>query len=59
MEWIDPRRAPEPEERRALLAKDRSTPENRAFWDYVERTAKDVRGWPDWKRGGRAKAPAG
>lgn len=34
-----------------MLIKDKSTPENREFWEFVEKTAEEVRSWPDWKRG--------
>lgn len=33
------------------LTRDRSTEENREFWNFVERTADEVRRWPAWKRG--------
>lgn len=35
----------------ARLTKDKSTPDNRAYWNYVETTAAEVRSWPAWKRG--------
>lgn len=31
--------------------KNKTTPETRAFWASVERTAKIVDSWPAWKRG--------
>lgn len=31
--------------------KNKSTAEGRAFWAYVERTAREVDAWPAWKRG--------
>jgi hypothetical protein len=33
------------------LAKDKSTPENREYWDFVEKTAAEVATWPAWKTG--------
>lgn len=33
------------------VRKDRSTPENRAFWDAVAEAAKTVATWPAWKQG--------
>jgi hypothetical protein len=41
----------ETEQRAAGLTKDKSTPENREYWDFVESTAAEVRTWPDWKTG--------
>lgn len=35
------------------LTKDKSTPENREFWAFVEKTAAEVATWPDWKTGRR------
>jgi hypothetical protein len=32
------------------LKPDKSTPENVAYWEFVKRTAREVRGWPDWKQ---------
>jgi len=39
------------------MEKDRSTPENRAFWDAVEKAAAEVADWPAWKRLEPAAAP--
>ncbi len=33
------------------VKKDRSTPENRAFWDAVAEAARTVEAWPPWKKG--------
>lgn len=41
------------------LTRDRSTAGNREFWDYAERTAAEVRGWPAWKSGKRVEAMRG
>lgn len=30
------------------------TPENREFWDFIDRTALEVMSWPKWKRGGES-----
>ena len=27
------------------------TPESKAFWKHIEKTAKEVRKWPEWKSG--------
>lgn len=36
-----------------MIRKDKSTKENREFWEYVERIAKDVdENFPSWKKGG-------
>jgi hypothetical protein len=33
-----------------MLRKNKTDPESRAFWEYVERTARRVQDqWPDWK----------
>ncbi|MCB1018319.1 MAG: hypothetical protein H6509_02540 [Bryobacterales bacterium] len=31
--------------------KNKSTEELKQYWDFVERTAKEVDAWPAWKRG--------
>lgn len=36
-----------------MLTKDKSTPENREYWEFIEKTAAEVRTWPDWKTGRR------
>ncbi len=33
------------------LTKKRNTPESREYWEFVEKTAKEVADWPDWKKG--------
>lgn len=33
------------------VVKDRSTPENREFWDDAKRASDKVEKWPAWKRG--------
>jgi hypothetical protein len=33
------------------VRKDKSTEENREFWQAVEDAAKEVATWPAWKRG--------
>jgi len=35
------------------LKKKRDSPESQAFWSYIEKTAKEVYSWPDWKKGSR------
>lgn len=37
---------------RGRLVRNMDTPESRKFWEDVERTAAEVRTWPDWKRAG-------
>lgn len=32
------------------ISKNISTPENRKFWMEVERVAKEVEKWPEWKK---------
>lgn len=34
-----------------MVRKRKDTPEARAFWEDVERAARDVESWPYWKRG--------
>lgn len=34
------------------IIRDLSTPEKRAYWAEIEKTAAEVRTWPDWKRAG-------
>lgn len=34
-----------------MVKKDKSTPENVAFWDAVEKAHQEVETWPAWKRG--------
>jgi hypothetical protein len=34
-----------------LSIKNKSTPKWREFWDFVEKTAREVDSWPAWKRG--------
>lgn len=34
------------------IIKNRSTEENQKFWDYVEKTAEEVKHWPKWMGGG-------
>jgi hypothetical protein len=29
--------------------------ESREFWQFVEKTAKEVEGWPEWMKGGSTK----
>ena len=33
------------------LRKNKDDAEGRAYWEYIEQTAAEVRGWPSWKRG--------
>jgi len=33
------------------LRRNLTDPESRAFWESVDRTAKEVRRWPGWMRG--------
>lgn len=33
-----------------MILKNRNTIEGRKFWDFVERTAREVREWPPWQR---------
>lgn len=35
------------------IGKDKTTPENREFWEFVERTSAEVAAWPTWKGGDR------
>jgi hypothetical protein len=37
---------------RSKLIRNTSTPEGKAFWEGVEKSAAEVRTWPDWKRAG-------
>ena len=39
-----------------VMTKNKSTAENRAYWDFVEKTAEQVRHWPKWA-GGDAEEP--
>ena len=50
----DPLAPPEdpPETKPKKIVRNMSTPEARAFWENVEKTAAEVRKWPAWKRGG-------
>jgi hypothetical protein len=34
------------------IVRNLSTPESRAFWEGIERTAAEVQTWPPWKRAG-------
>jgi len=34
------------------VRKMKDTPERKRFWEYVEKSAKEVRSWPKWMRGG-------
>jgi hypothetical protein len=34
-----------------MLKRDRSTEDNRKFWDHVEKCAAIVKTWPAWMRG--------
>jgi hypothetical protein len=34
------------------LVRDKSTPERRAFWDSIKKTAEEIKDWPAWKRAG-------
>jgi hypothetical protein len=34
------------------LIRDKSTPERRAFWDSIKKTAEEIKDWPAWKRAG-------
>lgn len=37
------------------LKKRKDTPELKEFWEYIEKTSKDVENnFPDWKKGGLA-----
>lgn len=38
------------EKKEKRLIKNKSTPESRAFWENVERAAKEVGRWPAWKQ---------
>lgn len=40
------------EARMAGIRRNLSTPENRAFWEGVEKSAAEVATWPAWKRAG-------
>lgn len=33
------------------LIRDKSTPENKSFWDHAEKVAADVETWPSWMKG--------
>lgn len=33
------------------LTKRKDTAESKEYWAFVEKTAKEVADWPDWKRG--------
>jgi len=32
------------------LKPDKSTPENRSYWRFVQKTRHEVSSWPEWKR---------
>lgn len=51
-----PEVAPSPQGEPPTLAKNKSTPEHKAFWDHIEETAEQVRHWPKWM-GGRGVEP--
>jgi hypothetical protein len=34
------------------VMKVKDTPEQRAYWEFIERTAAEVNQWPEWMRGG-------
>lgn len=34
-----------------MILRDRSTQENRDYWDFIEKIAAEVREWPEWKQG--------
>jgi hypothetical protein len=34
------------------LTKKKDTRESQQYWAFVEKTAKEVAGWPNWKKGG-------
>lgn len=34
------------------VMKVKETPEQRAYWDFIEKTAAEVNQWPEWMRGG-------
>lgn len=38
------------------IKRNDSTPESKAFWASVERSAAEVAKWPDWKRGETARS---
>lgn len=50
-EETDPYHAVAEDEREepAKLVRDMSTPENRAFWEHVKRSAEETERWPAWK----------
>jgi hypothetical protein len=33
------------------LIRDTSTPEKQLFWDAIDKSVREVEGWPDWKKG--------
>ena len=33
-----------------MMKKNLDTEENRKFWEFVEKTAKEVESWPDWMK---------
>jgi len=33
------------------LTKRKDTAESKEYWAFVEKTAREVADWPDWKRG--------
>ncbi len=35
-----------------MLRRKTDTPDAKAFWDFIDETAKKVEDYPEWKRGG-------
>lgn len=33
------------------IVRNMSTPESRAFWEQVDRAAREVEQWPEWQKG--------
>jgi hypothetical protein len=36
-----------------MVKPDLSTPENRAYWEFVRKTSEEVKSWPEWMKGTR------
>lgn len=34
------------------MSENKTLKDDKAYWSFVEKTAKEVDSWPDWKRGG-------
>jgi hypothetical protein len=37
------------------LKRNKADAESRAYWEFVEETAKEVRSWPEWMKGGETE----